>query len=85
MVTYQQAMGIFAKTYSHMTDDQLLGLYVEQDAFLAGAYWTLLAELRKRSLPTSALRGPTERNAAVKRAPNFGEGEVELCSSFGRR
>ena len=85
MVTYQQAMGEFAKTYSQMTDDQLLGLYVERDEFLAGVYCALLAELRKRSLPTFALRGPAERKAAVERAPNFGEGEIELCGSFGRR
>ena len=72
MVTNQQVMEAFSKTYSHMTDDQLWGLCVAHDEFLAGAYWALLAEL-------------AERKASAGSAPNLGEEEMELSGCFGRR
>lgn len=87
MMTNQQTMGAFATTYSQMTDDQLLGLYIERDAVLAGAYCALLAELQKRSLPESAAVALAEHRVAVERARKSWEGEEAdlLGGVFGRR
>ena len=85
-MTNQQVLEGFAKTYSQMTDDQLLGLYIERETFLAGAYWALLTELKNRSLPESAAPLAKHR-VAVESGRSFGEAEEgDLVGGvFGRR
>lgn len=86
MITNQQVLEGFAKIYSQMTDDELLGLSVEWDTFFAQAYWALLAELQKRSVSESSV-ALAERKVAVKTGRSFSEGEDEelFCGAFGRR
>ena len=77
MVTNQQAMEQFAKTYSQMTDNRLWGLYMGRDGLLPEAHSALLAELRKRFL--------TDSNAAAA-AEHNDDGEANLfVGAFCRR
>ena len=68
-------MGQFAKTYSQMTDDQLLGFYLERDELLPEARFALLAELQKRSLTESDAVTLAQHMAAVESARKSGKNE----------
>lgn len=87
MGTNQPAMRGFSKTFSQMTDDWLLRLYLKRDELTPEEHSALRAELQKRSLPEFSAAPRAEHTAAVERVIHSSEGdEAEFLSGvFGRR
>lgn len=86
MMSNQQTLEVFSKTYSQLTNDRLLGLYLERDELPPEAHSALLAELQKRSLTESAAALAEQRPAVESTRKSSAGEEGDLFGAvFGRR